>query len=313
MKFDGSSTATSAEAGIVLYKDDGEAVTKSFKFDFPCSNNAAEYEAYLAGLAIAYEMGIKHLRVIGDFNLVVCQAREEFSLKEPSLAPYRALAQKFEANFGTIEIEHAQRNENRYADALATLGSQITFKGEEMDVTLCKKIEPITESLKKEFEELSPDQEDWRVPIRAKLMSPVVVADLREIKDYTLISGDLYRRLPGGVLARCISIEEAKEKLSEVHEKTCGDGGAISLYRRLQRLGYFWPNMSAEAAEIQSQCPTCQFHYSNEEVCATFVSTDWRTPFLEYLLEGILPSNPKDVYRLKRLALRYFVEGGTFF
>ena len=42
-------------------------------------------------------------------------------------------------------------------------------------------------------------------------MFPVVAADLREIKDYTLISGDLYRRLPGGVLARCISIEEAKE------------------------------------------------------------------------------------------------------
>uniref|UniRef100_A0A2N9GMB4 RNase H type-1 domain-containing protein n=1 Tax=Fagus sylvatica TaxID=28930 RepID=A0A2N9GMB4_FAGSY len=304
LRFDGSSTATSAGAGIVLYKDDGEAVTKSFKFDFPCSNNAAEYEAYLAGLAIAYEMGIKHLRVIGDSNLVVCQARGEFSLKEPSLAPYRALAQKFEARFSTFEIEHAQRNENRYADALATLGSQIAFEGEEMDVTICKRAKPITESLKKEFEELSQDQEDWRAPIKAKLMSPADTADLREIKDYTLISGDLYRRLPGGVLARCISLEEAKERLPKIHETTCGDGGAISLYRRLQRLGYFWPSMSAEAAEIQNQCPTCQFHYSNEEVCATFVSTDWRTPFLEYLLEKILPSNPKDAYRLKRLALR---------
>uniref|UniRef100_A0A2N9I710 Uncharacterized protein n=1 Tax=Fagus sylvatica TaxID=28930 RepID=A0A2N9I710_FAGSY len=274
LRFDGSSTATSAGAGIVLYKDDGEAVTKSFKFDFPCSNNAAEYEAYLAGLAIAYEMGIKHLRVIGDSNLVVCQARGEFSLKEPSFAPYRALAQKFEARFSTFEIEHAQRNENRYADALATLGSQIAFEGEEMDITICKKAKPITESLRKEFEELFQDQEDWRAPIKAKLMSPAVTADLREIKDYTLISGDLYRRLPGGVLARCISIEEAKEKLPDVHEKTCGDGGAISLYRRLQRLGYFWPNMSAEAAEIQSQCPTCQFHYSNEEKdAADFVKT----------------------------------------
>jgi hypothetical protein len=64
-------------------------------------------------------------------------------------------------------------------------------------------------------------------------MSPTVVADLREIKDYTVISGDLYRRLPGGVLARCINMEEAKKKLLEVHEKTCGDGRAISLYRRL--------------------------------------------------------------------------------
>jgi hypothetical protein len=151
------------------------------------------------------------------------------------------------------------------------------------------------------------------VLIKAKHMSFAVVADLREIKDYTLISGDLYRRLLGGVLARCISMEEAKEKLLEVHEKTCGDEGTISLYRRLQRLGYFLPSMSAKAADLQSQCLTCQFHHSNEEVCVTFISIDWRTPFLEYLLEGILPPNPKDAYHLKRLALRYFVEGGTLF
>ena len=112
------------------------------------------------------------------------------------MAPYRALAQKLKVKFSTFEIEHAQRNENRYVDALATLGSQITFEGEEMDVTICKKIEPITESLRKEFEELFPDQEDWQVPIKAKLMLSTVMADLREIKDYTLISGDLYRRLP---------------------------------------------------------------------------------------------------------------------
>jgi hypothetical protein len=88
-------------------------------------------------------------------------------------------------------------------------------------------------------------------------MSLTVVTNLREIKDYTLISGDLYRRLPEGVLARYSSLEKAKEKLLEVHEKTCGDRGAVSFYRRLQRLGYFWPNMSVEAAEVQSQCLTC--------------------------------------------------------
>ena len=32
----------------------------------------AEYEAYLIGLAMALEMGIKHLKVLGDSNLVVC-------------------------------------------------------------------------------------------------------------------------------------------------------------------------------------------------------------------------------------------------
>ena len=52
----------------------------------------AKYEAYLTDLAIAHEMDIKRLRVIGDSNLVVCQARGDFTLKEPSLAPYRAMA-----------------------------------------------------------------------------------------------------------------------------------------------------------------------------------------------------------------------------
>ena len=71
--------------------------------------------------------------------------------------------------------------------------------------------------------------------------------------------------------------------------------------------------MSREAADLRNQCPTCQFQHDNEEVYATFASIDWRIPFLEYFLEGILPQSHKEVYRLKRLALRYFVEGETLF
>ena len=76
----------------MLYHEKDKAMALSFKLEFPCSNNIAEYEAYLTRLATALEIGIKHLRVIGDSNLVVCQATESFSLKEPSLAPYKAIA-----------------------------------------------------------------------------------------------------------------------------------------------------------------------------------------------------------------------------
>ena len=78
--------------GVVLYHEENKAVALSFKLEFPCSNNTVEYEAYLIGLAMTLEMGVKHLRVMGDLNLVVCQAKGIFSLKEPSLAPYRAMA-----------------------------------------------------------------------------------------------------------------------------------------------------------------------------------------------------------------------------
>ena len=72
MKFDGSSTTQSGGVGVVLYHKEDEAITLSFKLEFPCSNNTAEYEAYLIGLATALEMGVKHLKVLGDSNLVVC-------------------------------------------------------------------------------------------------------------------------------------------------------------------------------------------------------------------------------------------------
>jgi ribonuclease HI len=313
LNFDGSSTSVSSGAGVVLTREGGETIAKSFKLNFPCSNNASEYEAYITGLAIAHEMGIKHLRVIGDSNLIVCQAKGEFSLKEPSLAPYRALAQKLEGKFSTFEVTHALRSENRYADALAALGSQVAFEGPTADVTINKRSIPITELLREEYEEGGPDKEDWRAPLKSKLMSPKDVADLKALKDFVLISGDLYRRLPGGILARCVSHQEGTKKLQEVHEKSCELEGGVSLYRRLQRLGYFWPEMSKEAADLQRHCPTCQHQHENEQVCATFLSSDWRTPFLEYFIEGILPRTGKEAARIKKLSTRYFVESGILF
>jgi len=59
--FDRSSTTSEGGSGIVLSKNTGETMAMSFKLDFPCTNNMAEYEAYLTGLVVAYEMGIKHL------------------------------------------------------------------------------------------------------------------------------------------------------------------------------------------------------------------------------------------------------------
>ena len=78
--------------GVVLYPEEDEAVALSFKLEFLCSNNTAKYEAYLTRLATALEMGVEHLKVLVDSNLVVCQTKGSFSLKEPSLAPYRAMA-----------------------------------------------------------------------------------------------------------------------------------------------------------------------------------------------------------------------------
>ena len=72
MKFDGSSTTHSGGVGVVLYYEEDKAVALSFKLEFPYSNNMVEYEAYLIGLTTALEIGVKHLKVLGDLNLVIC-------------------------------------------------------------------------------------------------------------------------------------------------------------------------------------------------------------------------------------------------
>ena len=49
------------------------------------------------------------------------------------------MAQKMEKKFSTFEIEHAPSNENRYANALAALGSQIIFEGDSTRIEVSKR------------------------------------------------------------------------------------------------------------------------------------------------------------------------------
>ena len=90
---------------------------------------------------------------MGDLNLVVCQAKGSFYLKEPSLAPYRAMTQKMKEKFSTFEIEHYPRNENWFIDSLAVLGLQIIFKGGNTRIEVGKRKESIIKTLKERFQE----------------------------------------------------------------------------------------------------------------------------------------------------------------
>ena len=90
----------------------------AFKLDFSCSNKC---EAYLSGLAIVYEMGIKHLKNIEDSNLVICKSLG-FSPEELSLAQIIIYIQRLDGKFKTFEINHAQRIEEPSCGYSCNLG-----------------------------------------------------------------------------------------------------------------------------------------------------------------------------------------------
>ena len=83
--------------------------------------------------------------------MVIYLAKGDFALKEPSLAPYRAMAQRLEDSFEEFNIEHFLRFDNRFADALPTLGSKVSFEGATINVTIVKRPIPVVQMLKDEF------------------------------------------------------------------------------------------------------------------------------------------------------------------
>ena len=62
---------------------------------------------------------------------------------------------------------------------------------------------------------------------------------IKELRDYTLIERELYKRLPRGILSRCINEKGGKLRLEELHSQACRIAKKIGLYRRMQRMGYY--------------------------------------------------------------------------
>jgi hypothetical protein len=60
---DGSSMKSRSGAGVALITPDKEEITVALKLDFQTINNEAEYEAVIAGLSLAENLGAKNLEV----------------------------------------------------------------------------------------------------------------------------------------------------------------------------------------------------------------------------------------------------------
>ena len=58
------------------------------------------------------------------------------------------MAQRLEDSFEGFNIEHSLRSDNRFADALATLGSKIRFESATTDVNIVKRLIPVVQMLK---------------------------------------------------------------------------------------------------------------------------------------------------------------------
>ena len=84
----GASNQKGAGVGLVLTSSEMVTIEKSLRLDFPTTNNEAEYEALLEGMAMVLGMGGKSIKLFSDSRLVVGQVKGEFEAKDERMRGY---------------------------------------------------------------------------------------------------------------------------------------------------------------------------------------------------------------------------------
>ncbi|XP_073112181.1 uncharacterized protein [Elaeis guineensis] len=143
------------------------------------SNNQAEYEALVAGLKLALELGIDRLKVFSDSQLIVGQTKGEFETRDPTMAKYHQKVKDLVAPFGYFGISHIPRVENARADALSRLAMS---DYDALGRTFVQNLERPSIDEVEEVLQLAVGQ-SWMDPITQYLTDGSVPEDLRKPND----------------------------------------------------------------------------------------------------------------------------------
>ncbi|XP_014522936.1 uncharacterized protein LOC106779357 [Vigna radiata var. radiata] len=262
LNVDGSSDKRGGGAGIVLEGPDGLLVEQAISFTFQLNNNQAEYEALICGLLLAAELDIQHLECRMDSQLVVGHINGTFQVKDNHLLRYYHKVNDLIKAFGTFKIIHVPRAQNSRAGLLSKLthargNSQLT------SVIKTTLEQPLLETCSTS---IIPSKADWRqdivqLMIQQEQGTRVSAADSKRIARFTFIGDDLYRRGYTTPLLKCLSSEEAKYVMQELHHEICGSHSGKRTFRaKILRAGFYWPTIEQDYKEFVQKCISCQSH-----------------------------------------------------
>ncbi len=120
---DGGARGNPGPAGIgvvIIDKATGQTIDEISKYLGETTNNQAEYQAAIAGLARAVELGAKSVEIMADSELLIYQCRGQYKVKNADLAKRFLELKNLEAQLGgRVTYTHIRREFNKQADALA--------------------------------------------------------------------------------------------------------------------------------------------------------------------------------------------------
>ena len=120
---DGVSNQKGSGVGLVLMSPEKVVIEKSLRLDFSATNNEAEYEALLEGMAMVQRMGGKSIKLFSDLRLVVGQVRGEFEAKDERMQGYFSQVKCLQLKFDSFDLLHVPRSGNAHVDSLAMLAT----------------------------------------------------------------------------------------------------------------------------------------------------------------------------------------------
>ncbi|XP_016178361.1 uncharacterized protein LOC107620749 [Arachis ipaensis] len=198
-----------------------------FKWETELSNNQAEYEALLAGLALAREVGAKVLEVNTDSQVVSSQINGDYQTRDPLLQQYLAKVNKLKEGFEHVTIQHVPRKRNARADLLSKLASTKPGHGNKSLIQEVVKLPSVLTTTNTHL--TFSNQGSWTYPILQYLLDGTLPPDpkegkriKREAAKYTVVAGQLYKRGFSQPLLKCVEPGDTEYILCEIHEDCCG-------------------------------------------------------------------------------------------
>ena len=107
-----------AAYGYVLEAEDGHVLAAHGEAIGRATNNVAEYNGLVAGMAKAAELGVRELEVVSDSELLVKQMRGEYKVKNEVLRQLWEEANDLERRFARVRYTAVRRAHNELADRL---------------------------------------------------------------------------------------------------------------------------------------------------------------------------------------------------
>ncbi|GJV54722.1 reverse transcriptase domain-containing protein [Tanacetum coccineum] len=276
---DGSSCADGSGAGLILTNPEGAEFTYALRFRFESTNNEAEYEALIAGLRIAKEIGVRNLQANVDSRLVANQVNETYTAKETDMIRYLEKVRTLANGFRMFSIKQVPRSENKKADALSKIAST-SFAHLSKQVL----VEELKERSINEVEVLAIVKEEgstWMTQIYEYLTEGTLLAEAnkaramrRKSQLFAVINGVLYKKSFLEPWLRCFRPLQANYVLREIHEGSCSmHTGTRSVVAKALRTEYYWPTMHKDTRSLIRACQDLAIDYFTKWIEAKPVAT----------------------------------------